>query len=90
MSQEVLTKNGRRFVAATKKGANTVYIGTVGINITNVLAQIFCHEVMKPLKWATSGTFEELALDGETCTGVGYTIPEEAQDNPLNYLKSIF
>ena len=91
MSHEILEKNGRRFVAATsKEDSNTIYIGTVGF-FSNVSAQMICHEAMEHLDWPTSGTFVDLELDGNYCTGVGYTIPDSKNyDNPLDYLAMLF
>mgnify|MGYP004487041977 FL=1 len=91
MLHEILEKNGRRFVAATsKEDSNTIYIGTVGF-FSNISAQMICHEAMEHLAWPTSGTFTNLALDGNQCTGVGYTIPDsKSYDNPLDYLETVF
>lgn len=91
MSHEILEKNGRRFVAATsQEDSNTIYIGTVGF-FSNVSAQMICHEAMEHLEWPTSGTFVDLELDGNYCTGIGYTIPDSKNyDNPLDYLAMVF
>lgn len=87
--EKILEKDGRRYIV--HKDGNTLFIGTFDY-FSNVAAQVLCHEIMKPLKWATTGTFSSLLLDGKICTGVGYSIPsnQELERSPLDYLATVF
>lgn len=67
------TKNDRNFVVRFEEGE--VYIGTCGY-VSNISAQLVCHETMAPLKWKPTGTFMNLEdKDGYICIGVGYKVP---------------
>ena len=91
MELRVVEKEGRKFVA-TAEGNRTIFIATVGF-FSNAEAQAICHKAMRNLKWETSGTFLDLKLGSDICTGVGYIIPEKntvSYDNPLDYFESVF
>ena len=90
MELRAIEKEGRKFVTTAKD--RTIFIATVGF-FSNAEAQAHCHKAMKDLNWETSGTFLDLKLGSDICTGVGYIIPEKdtvSYDDPLDYFESVF
>lgn len=75
MMKKFFTKDGRDFVVAFNEDKKQVFVGTVGF-VSNIAAQMICHQLMAPLRWKSSKSWRDLKdSNGNTCIAVGYKIP---------------
>lgn len=74
MKKKNYKKDGRNFIVYFCN-ERKVYIGTAGL-ISNIAAQMICHEVMAKLKWRPTNSAIDLKdQNGNLCVAVGYKVP---------------
>ncbi len=75
MKKRYFTKDGRDFVVAFNEDKKQIFIGTAAF-VSDIAAQLICHETMSPLRWKSSKSWRDLKdFNGNTCVAVGYQIP---------------